>query len=184
MFQIELTDDPADHVQILALLQQNHIRQLSAEVWTSEGFVTLEFDQQKLEAMKGAYKHVIARLDGKVVGYVLVLLKEKSGHFPFLDEMFALIDASTFGGIPLKQKKYFVMGQVCIDKPFRGKGLFRELYLKLREQMLPDFDLVITEVSDRNQRSVRAHEKIGFRQIENTIPPAETEWKVIAWDWS
>lgn len=184
MFQIEITDDPADLAQILELQRRNHIKELAEEVWTAEGFVTLEFDTQKLGIMKGKYKHVIARHEGKLAGYALVLLKEQSGYFPFLDEMFEVIEASVFDGMPLKQRKYFVMGQVCIDQPYRGKRLFRKLYLKLKEQMQSDFDLVITEVSDKNQRSVKAHEKMGFRQIENEAAFAGTEWKVIAWDWS
>ena len=101
--------------------------------------------------------------------------------FPFLHGMFEQIEAGTCNGKPIRDSRYVVMGQVCIGQEFRGKGIFKMLYQRLQQQMRADFDLVATEVSTRNGRSMRAHSAIGFRDIH----PDDTanEWRVIAWDW-
>ncbi|MES2373039.1 MAG: GNAT family N-acetyltransferase [Bacteroidota bacterium] len=182
MIELELTDSPAELEQIVELQRLNHIDKVDAALWETEGFVTLEFTVQKLRQMKGAYKHVVAKVNNKVVGYALVLLRQHSEHFPFLDEMFRTIDAAVFNGYAVKEKKYFVMGQICVEKKFRGKGLFKTLYHKLKEQMQEDFDFVVTEVSKKNVRSVNAHKRVGFKDLTDVDSDA-TEWKVIAWDW-
>jgi len=181
--QLELTDATNDLQQIIELQRLNHINIVEADLWETEGFVTLEFTVEKLEQMKGNYKHVVAKSHGTVIGYALVLLRECSVFFPFLDDMFHTIDAAVFNGDPVKEKRYFVMGQICVEKEFRGKGLFKALYRKLKEQMSDDFDFVVTEVSKKNVRSVNAHKQVGFKSINDAGHDPDTEWKVIAWDW-
>jgi predicted GNAT superfamily acetyltransferase len=76
------------------------------------------------------------------------------------------------------------MGQICVDAAYRGQGIFRDLYHALKSQMEHDFDFVVTEVSDKNQRSVLAHQQVGFRDINDIPLPKTDEWEIIAWDWS
>jgi hypothetical protein len=152
--------------------------------WATDGFVTLEFDLAILDKMRGSYRHVIARSGEQLVGYSLVMLPGCRDDFQFLAPMFKTIDEAVFNGEAVRGKKYFVMGQICVDQAYRNMGIFRGLYYKLRDQMLPDFDFVVTEVSVKNTRSVSAHKQIGFININNGQTEAGTgEWEVIAWDW-
>jgi GNAT superfamily N-acetyltransferase len=181
---LELSDLPGDLEQIVALHRENHINSVDTALWATEGFVSLQFTLSQLIQMKGQYKHVVAKKDGIVIGYALVLLRETHSVFPFLNTMFRIIDEAVYNGEAVSGKTYFVMGQICVQKAFRGKGLFRALYKKLKEQMSADFELVVTEVSLKNERSVHAHKHIGFRKINDTdIEDDAIEWKVIAWDW-
>ncbi len=180
MVQLELTDAKGDLEQIIELQRANHVSAIQAALWATDGFVTLEYDMEKLTVMKGKYKHVVARAKNKVVGYALVLLKEQQKYFPLLADMFTTIEAASFHGESLKQKTWFVMGQICVDKDYREQGLFRKLYQKLKEQMQQDFDLIVTEVSTKNIRSVNAHREIGFTKVEEAGGGSE-EWDVIAW---
>jgi len=74
------------------------------------------------------------------------------------------------------------MGQICIDKTYRGKGIFNILYQKHKELYSHKYDLLVTEISVNNPRSLRAHEKVGFKII-HTYHDALDEWAVVVWDW-
>jgi hypothetical protein len=74
------------------------------------------------------------------------------------------------------------MGQVCIDKQYRRTGLFDQLYQKHKEIYGSQFDFIVTEVSTRNLRSLRAHERVGFETL-NTYQDELDEWSVILWNW-
>jgi RimJ/RimL family protein N-acetyltransferase len=74
------------------------------------------------------------------------------------------------------------MGQICVDKNYRGKGLVQELYNKHKEIYSTKYQLLITEVSTANIRSQKAHEKVGFTTI-HTYKDAMDEWNVVVWEW-
>ncbi len=182
MYQLELTDAPADLERILALQHVYHSSNVASGEWGTQGFLTMAYTLDQLLRMKGPYRHVVARSDGAVVGYALVMLKESAGLFPFLAPMFEVIEASTFNSVALKNSRYFVMGQVCVDRAFRGQGVFRALYQQLKAQMQADFEVVATEVSNQNHRSLAAHQRVGFRAIAGA-DEAVSPWRVMAWDW-
>jgi ribosomal protein S18 acetylase RimI-like enzyme len=74
------------------------------------------------------------------------------------------------------------MGQICVDKAYRGKGLVNMLYQKHREIYSSRFDFILTEISTANIRSIKAHEKLGFQSI-HTYTDAMDEWRVVIWNW-
>jgi predicted GNAT superfamily acetyltransferase len=92
--------------------------------------------------------------------------------------MFNQIDRMSFAGIPLRQSRYFVMGQICIAKDARGKGVFAGLYREMQVRMAGHFDYIITEVDSTNPRSVRAHEQVGFIVIEK-YHDAGIDWYLV-----
>ena len=181
MLSICLSSERTELEQIIALQRANQSSAVARDQWDSQGFVTMEYTVAQLQEMSGAYRHVLAKSDGVVVGYALVMLKQYRDAFPFLHAMFDTIEAGFHDGRALCASRYFVMGQVCIAQSHRGSGIFGQLYAKLKEQMAADFDLVLTEVSEKNGRSLRAHRQLGFRDIATTAAP--TEWHVIAWNW-
>ena len=64
-----------------------------------------------------------------------------------------------------KDINYMVMGQVCIAKLFRKKGIFRGLYSHMRKELKEKYQMIITEVDAENQRSLAAHYAIGFNDL-------------------
>jgi GNAT superfamily N-acetyltransferase len=183
MIILELSDKVDELEQIVALQRLNRLDAVAAEERDTEGFVTMEYSVRELQLMRGGYRHVVAKCDGAVIGYALVMLKECRVAFPFLDNMFRDAEAAVFNGMPMRENSYFVMGQICVGQAFRGTGVFRKLYETLRMQMRADFDFVVTEVSLHNARSMRAHQRVGFRDIAHENDDA-SEWRVIVWDWS
>ena len=83
----------------------------------------------------------------------------------------------------LPNKNYLAMGQVCIDKPFRGKGIFKNLYAYYRDELSNQFDCLFTEVATLNTRSLNAHIAVGF-EILDTQTTDGTSWEMVNWDWN
>lgn len=183
MFQMHLTDAREDFEQIIALNKVNNREAVDEKLWASEGFLSLEFGIEQLERMRGSYKHVVAKSQGQVIGYTLVLLKENREVFPFFDPMFETITAAVIDGSNLRDLNYFVMAQICVEKKFRGKGVFNALYQKLANQMKSDYNKVVIEVSPKNIRSMNAHRRVGFEIIKNEDYQEElVEWNVMIWN--
>ncbi|ATB47194.1 GNAT family N-acetyltransferase [Corallococcus macrosporus] len=168
---------------ILALQQKNLKQALSADELHTQGFVTVQHDLSALERMHAMAPSIVAHQDGALVAYALTMPREARALAPVLEPMFTLFDSLQFRGKPLSGFRFYVMGQICVDKAHRGRGLFDRLYQQHREHFRDRYDLIVTEVSVRNHRSMRAHERVGFETI-HTYRDATDEWAVVAWDWA
>lgn len=183
MIQYCTADTEDDLRQILSLQQQNTEAAISSQEARSQGFVTVKHDFELLNALNEPYPHIIAKDADQVVGYTLVMLRKFATEIPVLIPMFEQVDGIVYEGMLLKDSAYFVMGQVCIAKDYRGQGLFRGLYHKMREEMADKFDYLITEVATRNTRSMAAHRKVGFDTAKIYTSEEGEEWAVVLWDW-
>ena len=183
MLQTTITQSTDDLKQILQLQQENLPKNIDETEMRSQGFVTIHHDLHKLEQMHRLSPSVIIKNDDRVIAYALTMLKECRQLIHGLEPMFALLDKLSWENKPLTDYRYYVMGQVCIAKAFRGQGLFEKLYQQHKKIYHTQYDLFITEISVRNHRSLRAHEKIGFKKI-HTHQDELDKWEVVAWDWS
>ncbi len=171
MSRVGLAASTADLEGILAL-------QRASRAPTADGFVTVQHTLPILEAMHAIAPSVVARdAAGVVVGYALVMPRETRALVPILEPMFELLERI------VPPCRWYVMGQIAVAASHRGTGVFDAMYSEHRTSYRDRFDRVITEVSTRNPRSLRAHERIGFRTI-HTYRDATDDWAVIAWDWT
>ena len=182
MVTFKNTRTTAELAQILSLQARNLSQVLSSDEQTDQGFVTVQHDLPLLATMAEQYGHVVARDDHRVIGYALVMLPEFKDRIAMLRPMFERLRELTYQGRPVPGYRYFVMGQVCIDAAYRGKGVFSGLYHQLKASMSSAFDLVITEVATRNPRSLRAHRKVGFQTLETYVADTGEAWNVLLWD--
>ena len=173
-----------DHLRSILRLQQANLRETqSQEKWRKEGYVTVEHDFELLKEMNQPFGHCIA-LDGdSLIGYALVMEKKWRDRIEVLVPMFEQVEAQQYKGRPLSEIAYFIMGQVCIDKEYRGKGVFRGLYQALERSMSPYFECCVTEISTANQRSLRAHLRVGFKQIHSYPENEEQDWIIVLQDY-
>jgi ribosomal protein S18 acetylase RimI-like enzyme len=183
MFIAKQTETKEELLQILQLQQLYLAGHNSSEEEKEQGFVTVHHTLEKLEHLHTLSPSVIVKDSDSVIAYALVMLKEAGGLIPELLSMFQMLQTLSWKGKPLKQYRYYVMGQVCVDKPYRGQGVFQMLYDKHKELMQPNYDFVITEIATRNTRSIRAHEKAGF-ELLHRFKDEKEEWDIVLWDWS
>ena len=183
MHEIQFTTvSTADEVrQILDLQKKNLAISLSPETMATQGFVTVQHDPLVLQRMNEVAPAVIAKDGGQVAGYALVMPRAFAPEVPILLPMFAMLNGLTWKNKTLRDNpRWFVMGQICVAEGYRGAGIFDRLYLKMKEVYRPQYDFTVTEVAERNTRSMRAHERVGFQTL-HTYPDGTTGevWRVI-----
>lgn len=182
-FQPSLVNQETELVQILELQKKNLAIHISEEEIRSEGFVTLSHNLETLQKMHRLAPSVVIKNGDAVIAYALTMLKECRQLIPDLEPMFSLFDTLHYNKKPLDDYRFYVMGQICIEKAYRGLGLVEKLYTFHKQQYAPLFDLMVTEIATRNKRSMRAHKKAGFESIHIYRDHLD-EWAVVAWDWS
>lgn len=168
--------------QIYDLNQQNLKQNISAEEREQEGFVSWLYSIDLLQQMHQLAPSIIVKDDNKVVGYALATLPEARVFHPDLEEMFKGLETVTYKSQPLFDYRFYCMGQICVAKEYRGQGLVNSLYQMHKEVYRPQYNFLLTEISTRNPRSQKAHEKVGFRTI-HTRTDSMDEWNVVVWEW-
>ncbi len=171
-----------DLEQIIELQKRNIPENISAQELQREGFVTVHHNLGLLRAMNEPYGHIVARDGERIVGYALTMLRRFEDEIPVLIPMFREINAFSYCGELLGAVDYYIIGQDCVAKGYRGQGVFAGLFDHARRQMQEHFKYAITQVADRNPRSIRAHEKVGFRNIHE-YDTATEHWVIMLWDW-
>lgn len=170
------SNNEEEFLGILDIQRRNVKSVLSGDEMRSEGFVTVVHSLELLKKMHQLCPHILAKNGNMVVGYALAMVPELRVDIPILAPLFEMTDDL------LPDRNYLVMGQICIDKPYRGKGLFSGMYKFYREQLHRDFECLVTEVSASNQRSLQAHLHVGF-EILNTRLDKGAEWNMMVWNW-
>ena len=172
----------SDHLKGISTLQARNLKQvLSENTALKEGFVTMDYGLPLLARMNSYEPQIIAVDNEAVVGYALATVRQLKNEIPLLTPMFDLIERLEYQERKISDYRFYVMGQVCIEKSYRGKGVFKKLYDKHKEVFSKNYDLCITEVSRRNPRSIRAHEKVGFQTIHRYTDHMD-DWLVLVLD--
>ncbi|NND77849.1 MAG: GNAT family N-acetyltransferase [Flavobacteriales bacterium] len=171
-----------DLIEILILQKKNLQSALSTIESDIEGFVTVDHDLDLLKRLNHPYPHIISRAEGKIIAYALVMETRWKNEIEVLKPMFKEFEKLTYKGQGISTFNYFVMGQICVDKSYRGKGIFRGLYQKMASSMKKDHGLILTEVSQKNQRSLNAHLNVGFTTLKEYFSQDGHHWHILALD--
>ena len=159
--------------QILQLQLLNLPVNLSEDIKISEGFVTVRHTLEILRQMNDVCPHIIAKDGEKVVGYALCMHPKFANEIEILKPMFNEIKSIIEADL-----RYIAMGQICIAKDYRGKGIFRGLYSAMSNFIRPVFDSITTTVDAKNIRSLKAHYAIGFAELKSYHSDGH-HWKLI-----
>jgi GNAT superfamily N-acetyltransferase len=171
-----------DHFeQIITLQNQNLYKSLTAEQQDQQGFVFAEHTVELLRQMSTQIPQVIALYQDKVIGYNLAMTAAMEKELPSLEPMFKEFHKSRYRGKVLTAYKFFVGGQVCVDKDFRGLGVLSKLYNATADLVGNAYELCVTEIAVRNANSLKIHQKMGF-EIAGTHRDGFGDWYVVVWD--
>jgi len=61
--------------------------------------------------------------------------------------MFELFDTISYNNERISAYNYLVVGQVCIDKAWRGQGILDHCYAAYRNYYRTKYDFAITEIA-------------------------------------
>jgi ribosomal protein S18 acetylase RimI-like enzyme len=168
--------------RILALQRANRRGARSDAEERADGFVTVEHSFAMLRAMHEIAPSIVAVDGTELAGYALVMPVEAAPVVPILAPMFERLRALAHRGRSLAEIPHYVMGQICVDARHRGRGVVDAMYREHRAQLAGRYALVVTEISTRNARSMRVHERVGFETLE-VYRDALEEWAIVGWDW-
>ena len=132
---------------ILELQRRYHASAVAPEVQAAEGFVFAEHTLPLLRRMSAQSPQAIALSDDRVVGYCLTLPPSLKEELPSLMPMFEQFERCRWRGRPLSSWRYFVGGQVCVDRAHRRQGLLAGLYRCLGAALGSDHDACVTEIA-------------------------------------
>lgn len=176
------TSESQDDLQgILHLQQQYHLSTIST---IDNGFLFVRHDLETLMKMQEFAPQVICKDGEEIVAYTLAMTTDCKGDVPALIPMFEVFDSIPYKDKHVSAFHYIVVGQVCVGQNHRGLGVFDKMYATYREAFKDIFDFAITEISLRNPRSIRAHSRIGFREIHQYTDPSGENWSIVLWDWT
>ena len=173
----------ADLKGIYALQKANLKKNLSEQEIESDGFVTIDHNLETLEKLNAVESHIIAIDDGEIIGYVLAMTKKSKYDIPIIFPMFEEFEKITYEGKLVSEYEYMVVGQTCVHKNYRGKGIIENCFRVYKETFANRYDFSITEIALTNHRSRNAHKKVGFKEIHSYIDLNQTEWVIVVWDW-
>jgi GNAT superfamily N-acetyltransferase len=180
-----VTVSNADEVRQMSELQAANLPSaLAPDRLASEGFVTVCHDLDVLQRMSEAAPGIIAKDGDRVVGYALVMPRVFAPDVPILRPLFQMLDTLSWrNGLLRDQRRWFVMGQICIAEGYRGRGIFSGLYRAMAAEYRDRYDFTVTEVAARNTRSLRAHARAGFHTLQvYSDATTNEEWHVIVLD--
>jgi len=181
IFTTSQTDQ--DLTQILDLQKKNLTQSLSQEEISREGFVTVNHSVEVLKKMNSHEQSIIAKENDFVVAYLLAMTQQSKYDIPILVPMFEIFDGINYREKKISEYNYLVVGQVCVAKEFRGKGILDECYKEYKKRFEKKYDFAITEIAQHNLRSLNAHKRIGFKTIHRYQDPSGTDWDIVVWDW-
>lgn len=168
---------------ILDLQKANLAVNLSATEMQSQGFVTIAHTYEQLSKLNDFEKHIIAKDKGRVIGYLLAMTQRSRADIPVLIPMFNIFNEVFYKGRRIADNNYIVVGQVCIDKLYRGRGILDQCYATYKNYYSNKYSFAITEIATANTRSLNAHKRIGFEKLKTYTAPDMVEWEIVVWNW-
>ena len=183
MINYTTSNTTKDLTGIIALQKANLAQHLTLEEIKTQGFVTVHHSFEQLKRLNDHEKHIIAKDNENVVGYVLAMTKKSKFDLPVLIPLFDTFEIILYKNKIMADYNYMVAGQVCIHKEYRGRGIVDNCYTAYKKKYEDKYDFVITEIAATNLRSLHAHKRIGFTEIHTYTAPDNQDWIIVLWDW-
>lgn len=184
MIIFDTANSLSDLQGILELQRQNLTNNLTDEEIKTQGFVTVNHTLDQLQKLNTNEKHIIAKDGNIIIGYLLAMTKKSQFDIPILIPMFKVFNETYLNGKVITDYNYIVIGQACIDKSYRGQGVFDKCYDTYKEHYKDKYDFAITEIAKTNLRSLNAHKRAGFNEIKTYTSPDNIEWEIVVWNWN
>ncbi len=162
MPEYSIVQTEAELKGILTLLESNLAINVPDEVEDKEGFLTVAYSREDLKRMHDTEPGIIAKDKDQVIAYVLALNPVIKKDFPILTPLLDLFEKIIYEGRPVSTYNYLIIGQACIEKNYRGKGIFKKIYAAYNARFRDKYDFAISEIATRNQRSMNAHSESGL----------------------
>jgi L-amino acid N-acyltransferase YncA len=140
-----------DDIAAILDLQEQNLRERGATL-------SVRFSREWFEAALSDSPVIVARKAGQVVGYLVSSSKAAQSHVPLIQAMLRV-----YPGAP----DAYLYGPVCVAASERGRGLAGTMLSALRTRLAGREG--ITFIRKDNATSLRAHAKMGMREVAEFI---------------
>ena len=158
-----ITASADDIDAVLALHEKYHIDSIEQED-KKDGFVTTQFTPGLLLELINKEKGLfIAKDRGQVAAYAMSASWDFCSRWPMFRYMISCLHELNYMGQIVSVENSYQYGPVCVDKKYRGSGVFEKLFDFARMEMNKKYPILITFVNKINPRSVKVHvDKLGL----------------------
>ena len=152
----------ADIEGVMALLKATHVSNLSEEE-RKEGFVTTNITDEQLVRLIEDEDGVTIAKDtstangGKIVAFAFAASWGYWQAWPLFQHMIGMLPQTIYSGEAMSVENSYQYGPVCVDKAYRGKGIFERVFFASLAVMEKRFPFMLTFVNKVNPRSHAAH---------------------------
>jgi predicted GNAT superfamily acetyltransferase len=101
---------------------------------------------------------IVARRGDRIAGFLMTSTRAMNADVPIIGAMLAAYPGTSDA---------YVYGPVCVAAEERGKGLAQAMFSELR-RLLPALEVILFIRRD-NPASLRAHEKMGMREVASFV---------------
>ena len=108
----------------------------------------------RIEVMMREMPLIVARRGDRITGYLMTSTRAMNADVPIINAMLAAYPGTADA---------YVYGPICVGAEERGKGLAQAMFSELR-RLVPGREGILFIRRD-NPASLRAHEKIGMREV-------------------
>jgi|SRR5690554_1885123 len=149
-------------------LQEKYLFRNMSEQERKRGFVTTPFTKSQIqEVIKQNGLFVALNDKDEIIAYVFAADWEYFEQWEIFNYMVSRFPQISFHGSEITTKNTFQYGPICIDIPYRGKGVMSLLMEEMRVEFLKRFPISITFINQINEVSTRAHKKIGWEIVDS-----------------
>ena len=153
-----------DLPQIESLQRANLARNVDDAQKEKEGFVSVETDLPLLSQINRDIGILVAKADDKLVGYEMPLGLEHAAQIPLLDPFIKRFTQLDYEERKIRDSRWVIEGQICVSRDYKGLGISEELHKHFIDMLKGRYDLIITEISDQNPKSLHVHtKKLGMK---------------------
>ncbi|SEA85156.1 GNAT family N-acetyltransferase [Pedobacter hartonius] len=182
MLITKFVSEDEELVQIAALSLENSPSMVPDELKEKEGYVTWNYPIEDLRVLHQISPSIIVKDGDKVVAYVVILLQESEEVYKPLKDLLDLLRSITYQGKSVFDYKIYMLGQDCVHRDYRGKGVIKLLFDFQKEHFASRFELGLSAISVHNPLSQKVHERLGAQTIY-VLPVESDTWNIVAWDW-
>jgi len=122
------------------------------------GTLSASFPQTLFAAIMHETPVIVARLSGRVIGYLVTSTKKMNAEISIINAMLTAYSGATDS---------YVYGPICVKEKERGKGLAQAMFTEL--QRLEPFREYVLFIRSDNTASLRAHMKMGMSEVASFV---------------
>ena len=169
-----------DYQKIIFLQKDSYYNALTEEQKKKEGFVSIIMNQKLLEEANKESGVIVAIKNNDLIGHEISLSTKKAETISLLKPFIKRLEKVNYKNKPVMSYKTVIGGQICVKKEFKGQGIVEEMHKEFIKMLRENYDLIVTEVSNHNPRSLHVcTKKLGFKIIDQYSAEGK-DWFILA----